>query len=214
MGASATARLRSHLESEGPIMSIASPVVVILAGPNGAGKSTSAPALLRDSLGLGEFVNADVIAQGLSAFDPERAALAAGRIMLARLRELARQRENFAFETTLASRSFAAWIAELKAGGYDFDLVFLWLPSPDVAVARVADRVRLGGHGVPEETIRRRYHSGLRNFFTLYRPLASTWRFYDNSQVTGPVVIASGAGAAERVAGSATWDGIKSRYAP
>jgi predicted ABC-type ATPase len=149
-------------------MNAVSPDVVMLAGPNGAGKSTAAPALLRDILSVNEFVNADVIAQGLSAFEPERAAPAAGRIMLARLRELARQRESFAFETTLASRSFAPWIAGLKSeGGYKFRLVFLWLPSPEAAVARVAERVRAGGHDVPEATIRRRYAAGLKNFFTL-----------------------------------------------
>jgi predicted ABC-type ATPase len=129
------------------------PDVVVLAGPNGAGKSTSAPSILRDALGVDEFVNADDIARGLSDFEPERAAMAAGRIMLARLRELAQQRRSLAFETTLASRSFAPWLAELVRTGYQFHLVFLWLPSPDMAVARGAARVREGGHDVPEETI-------------------------------------------------------------
>ena len=114
-----------------------------------------------------EFVNADLIAQGLAGFDPERAALPAGRVMLQRIRELAKQRVSFAFETTLASRSFARWLAELVRTGYQFHLVFLWLPSADFAVDRVADRVRLGGHSVPEATVRRRYAAGLRNFFGL-----------------------------------------------
>jgi len=146
-------------------MAYSTPNLVVLAGPNGAGKSTAAPALLQGTLGVTEFVNADVIAQGLSAFDPDRVALAAGRIMLRRLQELARQGVSFAFETTLASRSFAPWIRELARTGYLFHLVFLWLPSADFAVQRVANRVRLGGHDVPEMTIRRRYHLGLYNFF-------------------------------------------------
>ncbi|MCY2996183.1 MAG: hypothetical protein NTY19_51290 [Planctomycetota bacterium] len=99
----------------------------------------------------------------------------AGSIMHARLRELAARRRDFAFETTLASRSLAPWLAELVRGGYEFHLVFLWLPSEDFAVQRVADRVRMGGHSVPEATVRRRYERGLRNFFRLYQPLAATW---------------------------------------
>jgi predicted ABC-type ATPase len=169
-----------------------SPSVVVLAGPNGAGKSTAAPELLKDTLAVTEFVNADVIARGLSAFDPERAALAAGRVMRKRLQELARERKDFAFETTLASRSFAPWLAELADGGYDVYLIFLWLPSAHFAVARVAERVRRGGHGIPEETIRRRYRAGLRNFWELYQPLATTWQFYDNSFVPGMRLIAAG----------------------
>ncbi len=165
-------------------MSAPRPSVVILAGPNGAGKSTVAPALLHGALAVNEFVNADVIATGLSAFAPESAAIPAGRVMLSRIRELAAQRINFAFETTLASRSFAPWLRELVASGYAAHLVFLWLPSADFAVRRVAERVRAGGHNVPAETVRRRYAAGLRNFFTLYQPLVSGWVLYDSS---GPV---------------------------
>jgi predicted ABC-type ATPase len=160
------------------------PSVVIIAGPNGAGKSTSAPAILRGALDVLEFVNADDIARGVSPFNIEGAAVAAGRIMLARLRDLARQRVNFAFETTLASRTFAPWLRELKQGGYAFHLVYLWLPSAEFAVDRVDSRARLGGHSVPAETIRRRYHGGVRNFFSLYRPIATTWVVYDSSDAT------------------------------
>jgi len=123
-------------------MTGARPSVVILAGPNGAGKSTAAPELLQEELAVSEFVNADVIARGLSAFDPDRAAMAAGRVMLARLNELARQRESFAFETTLASRSFAPWLRDLRASGYAVHLLFLWLSSPELAVARRPSRSR------------------------------------------------------------------------
>jgi predicted ABC-type ATPase len=189
------------------------PNIVVLAGPNGAGKSTSAPSILKDALGVGEFVNADIIARGLSGFEPEGAAMAAGRIMLARLHELARQRSSFAFETTLASRSFAPWLAGLIETGYQFHLVFLWLPSPDIAVARVAARVREGGHNVPEETIRRRYEAGLRNFFGLYQPMATTWEFWDNSKESGLTLIASGGEPATlKVPGRAIWEQIKVGY--
>ncbi len=157
------------------------PSIVILAGPNGAGKSTAAPELLQDELAVSEFVNADVIARGLSAFDPDRAAMAAGRVMLARLNELARQRENFAFETTLASRSFAPWLRDLRASGYAVHLFFLWLSSPELAVERVAHRVRAGGHDVPADTIRRRYSAGIRNLFDLYQPIVTSWAVYNCS---------------------------------
>jgi predicted ABC-type ATPase len=129
----------------------AKPHVIVVAGPNGAGKSTAAPRLLRDALSVREFVNADTIAAGLSAFRPESVAIAAGRIMLARMRVLAAAREDFAFETTLASRSFAPWLAGLQSGGYHVHLLFLWLRSPELAVSRVAERVRLGGHDVPAD---------------------------------------------------------------
>ena len=124
----------------------------------------------------------------------EAAAVTAGRAVLRRLDELATARQSFAFETTLASRSFAPRIRRLIVQGYECHLAFLWLPSADLAVARVEDRVRRGGHAVPEETVRRRYRSGLLNFFGLYRSLTTTWRMYDNS-TDAPRLIATGAGA-------------------
>jgi predicted ABC-type ATPase len=157
------------------------PEVIVIAGPNGAGKSTIAPAVLRDHLGIAEFVNADVIAWGLSGFEPERAAIQAGRVMLRRLDELAAQRVDFAFETTLASRTFAPWIAGLVGSGYVFRLFYVWVSSPELCIARVAARVQSGGHHIPDEVVRRRYAGGLRNFFDLYRPLAESWRVHDNS---------------------------------
>jgi predicted ABC-type ATPase len=108
------------------------PHVIVIAGPNGAGQSTAAPALLRDLLGVAEYVNADLIAQGLSAFDAASVALQAGRVMLKRIRQLAAQRRHFAFETTLATRSYVPWLTELKADGYVVDLVFLSLPAPEM----------------------------------------------------------------------------------
>ena len=164
--------------------------LIMIAGPNGAGKSTAAPRLLRGVLGVARFVNADTIARGLDAFEPERVAFAAGRVILNRLHELGADRTDFAFETTLASRTFAPWIRRLKRQGYRFHLVYLHLPSPEMAISRVADRVRLGGHNVPEETIRRRYQRGLHNFFSLYQPLADSWWLYDNSSGQVPELLA------------------------
>lgn len=167
------------------------PHVIAIAGPNGAGKSTTAPAILKEILGVTEFVNADTIAQGLSAFNPEGAAFQAGRVMLQRIHSLAEEQRDFAFETTLATRSYARWLKELKGQGYTIHLFFFWLPSPEIAIARVAERVRMGGHNVPEDTIRRRYHAGLKNFFELYRQLADSWFLLDNSTPVMPVLIAS-----------------------
>lgn len=158
------------------------PNLFVIAGPNGAGKSTAEPRLIGGSLGVAEFVNADVIAAGLSARAPESVAIEAGRIMLKRLQALAETGASFAFETTLASRSFAPWIAKLRSErGYRFHLCYLWLRDPEESVRRVARRVALGGHHVPPETVRRRYARGLANFLDLYRPIADSWRVYDNS---------------------------------
>ena len=170
---------------------MSSPSVVILAGPNGAGKTTASPFVIRDQLGIREFVNADHIAQGLSGFAPETTAIAAGRIMLNRLHELGRKRATFAFETTLATRSFVPWLRELRASGYTVRLVFLALPTPELAIERVRLRVSQGGHDVPEDVIRRRFVRGIRNFFADYADLADTWALYDSSD-REPRLVASG----------------------
>jgi predicted ABC-type ATPase len=133
------------------------PTVVVLAGPNGAGKTTAARTLLAGTLELMTYVNADVIAQGLSGFNPESMAMEAGRIMLRRLHSLVEQRISFAFETTLAGRAYSRWLRSIRETGYAIHLVYFWLTNPDLAVARVAERVRMGGHDIPEETIRTRY---------------------------------------------------------
>jgi predicted ABC-type ATPase len=185
------------------------PLVVVIAGPNGAGKSTSAPALLRDALGITTFVNADEIARGLAGFAPEQAALSAGRVMLERIAELVAEGADFAFETTLASRHYARRIKEWKTPGYQFHLVFLWLPSAEVAINRVRDRVRRGGHHVPDHTVRNRYRVGLSNFFRLYRPLADTWRFFDNTAKTGPRLIAFGTLESQEVFDQSLWEQIQ-----
>jgi predicted ABC-type ATPase len=186
---------------------------VVVAGPNGAGKTTTAPRLLRDALTVSEFVNADPIAMGLSAFRPESVAIAAGRVMLARLKELARAREDFAFETTLASRSFAPWLESLRTSGYRVHLAFLSLSDPSLAVARVAERVRQGGHDVPEPVVRRRYAAGLKNFFSLYQGIADTWQMFDNSELAGPRLVASGRGwLAAQVLHAQTWKQLQARW--
>jgi predicted ABC-type ATPase len=173
-------------------MAEASPTVIVLAGPNGAGKTTSARTLLAKTLSVMTFVNADVIAQGLAGFDPDSAAVEASRIMLERLHKLAEQRADFAFETTLAARSYARWLKTLRESGYRVHLFYFWLNSPDLAVARVAQRVRVGGHNIPEATIRQRYRRSATNFFTLYRAEVRTWRVYDNSEQNRPRLIAAG----------------------
>lgn len=167
------------------------PTVIIIAGPNGAGKSTAAPAILRDFAEMSAFVNADVIAQGLSAFDPESEAIEAGRIMLRRMRQFAEQRQDFAFETTLASRTFANWLERAKRDQeYRVFLYYVWVPSADEAVRRVASRVSRGGHHVPEDIVRRRYQRSAWNFFHLYEPLTDGWCFYDNSSESGAETVA------------------------
>ena len=173
-------------------MSTKNPKVIIIAGPNGAGKSTLAPHLLKDTFGLLEYVNADTIALGLSAFSPETVAFEAGRIMLRRLRGLVEAGESFAFESTLASRCYVPWIRGLKKQRYSFHLIYLWLRSPELAIERVRGRVRLGGHDVPLEVISRRYFRGLQNLFALYQPLADTWAIYDNSISGNPIIVATG----------------------
>ena len=187
------------------------PHVIIIAGQNGAGKTTTAPALLKHALQIDHFVNADAIAGGLSAFAPEKAAIQAGKAMLNRMRYLADNNENFAFETTLASRSFASWIADLKKKNYLFHLTFLLLDSADLPVSRVAERVNWG-HNVPEETIRRRFKSGLKNFFKLYQPLADSWQMYDNTDIKNIAPIASKINNKLEIQNFLIWQSLVEKY--
>jgi predicted ABC-type ATPase len=160
---------------------MADPRVLILAGPNGAGKTSAARSLLADTLGMMTFVNADAIAVGLSAFDPESVAFTAGRVMLARIHELAAEKVDFAFETTLSARTYVSWLGQMQADGYRLLLFYVWLEDADLAIRRVAIRVSQGGHSIPEGTIRQRYARSLANFHHLYRPLVDDWIVYDNS---------------------------------
>ena len=157
------------------------PQIFVLAGPNGTGKTTSANVVLPEWLQVDEFVNADLIARGLAPFAPERVAIEAGRLMLKRLHQLREQRATFAFETTLASRSFRPFLLDAKDLGYIVRILFIYLDSPDLAVKRVQTRFAQGGHSVPEIDIRRRYQRGLENFFSFYNSLADAWTICDNS---------------------------------
>jgi predicted ABC-type ATPase len=155
--------------------------VLIIAGPNGAGKTTFAAEFLPTDAGVFAFVNADLIAAGLSPFDPAQAAVRAGRLMVRAIEERVACGEDFAFETTLAGRRYARSIPRWRAAGYRIGIVFLGLPSPEFAIARVAMRVRQGGHAVPDDVIRRRFAAGRENFERVFKALADDWRLYDNS---------------------------------
>lgn len=165
--------------------------ILIIAGPNGAGKTTFAQEFLPAEAGCPIFVNADLIAAGLSPFAPERVAVKAGRLMLEQIHEHAHKGESFAFETTLSGRVYAQLIPRWRADGYLVKLFFLRLPSAEMAMARVRQRVALGGHNVLEDVIRRRYVAGLRNFETVYKLLVDEWILYDNSG-NKPVRLESG----------------------
>lgn len=179
------------------------PQIVILSGPNGAGKSTAASGLLSQEI---TFLNADEIAESLPAVPSPARDMQAGRMLLSQLDELQALRRDIALETTLASRTLAPRLVRLQREGYRFYLYFFWLPNPEMAVQRVAQRVSSGGHNIPEPVIRRRYEAGLNNFFSLYRPLANLWRIYDNTQPREPALIAKGT---LRVQQAALWDQIK-----
>lgn len=157
------------------------PKIIIIAGPNGAGKTTFAQEFLPQEAGCPVFVNADLIAAGLSPFAPERAAIQAGRLTLQAIAQHVARRESFAFETTLSGKAYARQIPQWRQLGYHVELFFLSLPSVDMAVQRVAERVRQGGHDIPETTIRRRFVSGRRMFADVYQPLVDKWVLYDNA---------------------------------
>ncbi|MDD5656485.1 MAG: zeta toxin family protein [Elusimicrobia bacterium] len=157
------------------------PQLFVIAGPNGAGKTTFAREFLPHFAKCREFINADLIAGGLSPFSPETAAIEAGRIMLRKIGELVAQRHTFAFETTLSGRGYLALFKRLRQDGYRIHVIFLWLPSVELAIRRVKDRVSRGGHSVPEHDVRRRFCRGLRNLLTDYHELLDSWVLLDNS---------------------------------
>lgn len=158
------------------------PRLYIVAGCNGAGKTTASYSVLPDLLNCREFVNADEIAKGLSPFNPESVAIDAGRLMLQRIHILLNQHQTFALETTLATRSFVRLVKTAREQGYYVVLLFFWLPTSEMAVARVKKRVSEGGHNIPIETIHRRYWLGLKNFFNIFSPIVDSWMFFDNEQ--------------------------------
>ena len=154
----------------------------IIAGCNGAGKTTASFTILPEVLDCKEFINADEIAKGLSPFQPESVAMQAGRIMLARMDELLQKGETFAFETTLATKSYKQKIEWAQANGYEVTLLFFWLDSPNMAKKRVAQRVAEGGHSIPSQTIERRYHNGITNLFAIYIDMVDICYIFDNSE--------------------------------
>jgi len=160
--------------------SVIKPRVMIFAGANGSGKSTHAEPILK-ALGISTFVNADYIARGLSGLNTEAVNFEAGRIMLKRLHDLADEKEDFAFESTLSSRTFAFFLRKLKAEGYNITIFYFTLSDARLAYRRVRHRVKLGGHDIQQKVITRRFYRSLTNFFKLYLPLADTWMVFDNS---------------------------------
>jgi predicted ABC-type ATPase len=185
--------------------------IYIVSGCNGAGKTTASYTILPEILDCKEFVNADEIAKGLSPFQPEKVAFEAGRIMLQRLDDLLLANENFAFETTLASRTFASFINRAKALDYEVTLLFFWLSSKELAANRVKTRVAEGGHNIPVDVIERRYDRGLLNFFELYLPLVNNWMFVDNSGTPYREIGQSMNGEVEIVE-KEQWNKIKGHY--
>lgn len=156
--------------------------ILIIAGPNGAGKTTFAREYLLKELGIERFVNADLIAAGLSPFNPDLAQLAAGRIMLQEIDNFVKLRKNFAFESTLAGLAYARRIRQWRKIGYHVSITFLSLPSSAVAIQRVKNRVNQGGHDIPEDVIKRRFLSGLTNFSDIYKNIVDDWDLLDNTK--------------------------------
>jgi len=157
------------------------PNLYIISGPNGAGKTTFARKFLPDYAKCLEFVNVDLIANGISPFDPERAALRAGRIMLEQIHSLAERRVDFGFETTLSGRTYVKLLQEMKKKGYLIHIFFLWISDVELALERIKLRVQNGGHHIPEAIVRRRFVRSLPNFLRVYKPLANSWTIFDNS---------------------------------
>ena len=177
----------------------------IISGCNGAGKTTASFTVLPELLQVKEFVNADEIARGLSPFQPEKVSIQAGKIMLRRLQELLTLGQDFAFETTLSTRSFVGLIKQAKDLGFNINLIYYWLDSVELAIERVKTRVTEGGHHIPTDTIIRRYYAGLKNFITLYSNKVDYWMLIDNSG-TEPELIAEGRDAVNfEIANSEKW---------
>ena len=188
------------------------PKLYIIAGCNGAGKTTASFTILPEILGCKEFINADEIAKGLSPFQPESVAMQAGRIMLARMDELLQKGETFAFETTLATKSYKQKIEWAQANGYEVTLLFFWLDSPNIAKKRVAQRVAEGGHNIPLETIERRYYNGIANLFAIYIDMVDIRYIFDNSEGERTPIAKKYKGGKEIIYNTDLYNQMKSSY--
>ena len=184
----------------------------IIAGCNGAGKTTASFTILPEVLDCKEFINADEIAKGLSPFQPESVAMQAGRIMLARMDELLQKGETFAFETTLATKSYKQKIEWAQANGYEVTLLFFWLDSPNMAKKRVAQRVAEGGHSIPSETIERRYYNGIANLFAIYIDMVDICYIFDNSEGERTPIAKKYKGGKEIIYNTDLYNQMKSSY--
>lgn len=188
-----------------------SPNVYIITGPNGAGKTTFAREFLPNYADCKNFINADLIAQGMSPFSPEEAAFRAGRLLLEEVELYARRGESFGFETTLSGRTYLSLIRRLKRQGYEVYFFYLWVPSAELALSRVRARVLEGGHDVPEVVLRRRFDRSIRNFLLLYRPLGDSWMLFDNSGAA-PAVIAFEKWGSLRIMSREAYETLFTRY--
>ena len=185
------------------------PTVYVIGGANGAGKTTTSLILLPTRLNVIEFVNADAIAAGISPLNPESMAMQAGRIMLERLELLSASGANFAFETTLASRTFAPFLQKCKDRGYAIALIYFWLRSADLAIERVSRRVAAGGHSIPDDVVRRRYERGRTNLTSLYLPLVDEWMIFDNSESESILVAEQELGQNQVIYNNDIWSQIR-----
>jgi len=184
----------------------------IIAGPNGAGKTTFAMEFLPLYANCRNFINADLIARGLSPFDPNAALLSAGRTVLERIAEFTDARTAFAFETTLSGRAYVPLLRRVKKAGFRLHLFYLWIPSAELALLRIRDRVESGGHNVPERDVRRRFGRTVRNLFTLYRSLLDTLHFFDNSSDTPRLIFKDEAGRTT-INDAAVYDRLRKEFA-
>ena len=171
--------------------------VYIIAGPNGSGKTTFAREFLPTYARCPNFVNADLIAQGLSPFSPRTAAMKAGRLVLEQVHNLANKDVDFAFETTLSGKAYISFLKDLKKKGYSINIFFLWIPNAELAIDRIKDRVAGGGHDVPANDVKRRFHRGVYNFLNHYKPLADTWLLFNNADAVPKLIAQDKGGKAE-----------------
>ena len=168
--------------------------VYIIAGPNGSGKTTFANKFLPDYVKCPNFVNSDLIAEGLSPFQPQLATMKAGRIVLEQIHDLAKKNLDFSFETTLSGKSHISFLSKLRNKNYSVHLFFLWVPTVELALARIRERVADGGHDVPAGDVRRRFRRGIYNLFRFYRPLLDSWMLFDNSSAKPSLIAREKAG--------------------